>query len=276
MGVSRSPIRSAPAEPDGEGDDSALDFSEVPATVVCASCGLPECGCEAERPSAFSGIVAIVPWERRGTLLGRLWATAKLATLAPEAFFGSLPPGALAAPLGFALLAELLSALGLGATLGLGLLALWPALAHEIFARQELRELALRGTLLGVPALAGLMVALHAGHGLALDTAARRAGSRQAGRGLRFGLYSCGWDLMTLPLGLLMLVVTDGPAAALRCAPRGLTAPRRAALAYLVQVHQFEREQARGISGSALWLVVVPMLVIVTVVTASGLLWAAH
>ena len=38
---------------------------------------------------------------------------------------------------------------------------------------------------------------------MALDTAARRQGSQNPGRGLRFGLYGCGWDLVTLPLGLL-------------------------------------------------------------------------
>jgi len=219
--------------------------------------------------------MAIVPWERPGSLRVRLWATAKLATLAPDAFFASLPPGGLAAPLSFAFLAELLSAIGLCATFALGGLALVPALGQEVWERPELRRLALRIVFLGVPGLAALMVALHAAHGVALDTAAKRAGSREVGRGLRFGLYSCGWDLVTLPLGLLVLTFTDGPVAAVRYSPRGLTAPRRASLAYLTHVHHFEREAAPAVSARAIVLVVVPMVAIVSVAFILGLVWAA-
>src|ERR1041384_609019 len=104
MGALRSPVPKAPSRPDVEVDEGALELSEVPATVVCAVCGLPECNCEVDRPSTFSGVVAIVPWERPGgTLLTRLWATAKLATLSPGSFFAALPPGGAAAPLGFAI-----------------------------------------------------------------------------------------------------------------------------------------------------------------------------
>src|SRR5882672_7075318 len=120
MGALRTPVPRIPSRPDVEVDEGALELVEVPATVVCATCGLPECNCEVDRPSAFSGVVAIVPWERPGgTLLSRLWATAKLGTLSPSAFFSALPPGGLGAPLGFAVLAEMLAALGLCATFGL-------------------------------------------------------------------------------------------------------------------------------------------------------------
>src|SRR6186713_1593071 len=109
MGALRTPVPRIPSRPDVEVDEGALDLSEVPAAVVCATCGLPECNCEVDRPSAFSGVVAIVPWERPGGgWLSRLWATAKLATLSPESFFAALPPGGALAPLAFACLAELL------------------------------------------------------------------------------------------------------------------------------------------------------------------------
>ena len=61
------------------------------------------------------------------------------------------------------------------------------------------------------------MVAIHALHGLALDVGAKRQGSRaRRARGLRFGLYACGWDLVTLPLGLALVAILEGPRAALR------------------------------------------------------------
>jgi hypothetical protein len=277
MGALRTPVPRAPSRPDGDLDDALLELVEVPATVVCATCGLPECSCEVDRPSAFSGVVAIVPWERPGgTLLSRLWATSKLATLSPASFFSALPPGGLVAPLLFAVLAELLSALGLVATFGaLGLLAL-PAIGPELVNDRALQRLLWKIVSWGVPALSLGMVLLHAAHGVALDVGARREGSTQPGRGLRFGFYACGWDLVTLPFGLLVLTMTDGPLTAIRHSARGLTAPGSAALAYLTHVHRFEREQAQRASRRAVGLVFLPTVALVTIGFLLGLAWAAH
>jgi hypothetical protein len=276
MGVSRSPVPKA-ASPDAEVDDeAALELSEVPATVVCATCGLPECNCEVDRPSSFSGVLAIVPWERRGgSLLGRLWSTAKLCTLSPQTFFAALPPGGWAAPLGFALLSELLAAVGLCVTLGAGVLALVPGLGAELPQNAELRSALGRALGLGIPGLVLAMVALHAGHGIALDRAARREGSLRGGRGLRFGLYGCGWDLVTLPPGLLLLTFTDGPVSALRHSARGLTAPGTAATAYLEHVHGLEPDSARRASQRAVRSVFAPMLAMAVAGFAVVLWWAA-
>ncbi|HXK18203.1 MAG TPA: hypothetical protein VNG33_10400, partial [Polyangiaceae bacterium] len=182
----------------------------------------------------------------------------------------------IAAPLGFAVLAEAGAALGLCITFGsLALLAV-PALGGEIFGDTALRAVLLRGLAWGVPGLASAMVLLHASHGAALDAAARREGSHQSGRGLRFGLYSCGWDLVTLPLGLLLLTFTDGPASALRHSARGLTAPNTAAIAYLAHVHHFERDVAQRAARRAVGIVFVPMLALIVAGFAVGLAWAAH
>jgi hypothetical protein len=277
MGALRTPVPRAPSRPDGDIDESALELVEVPATVVCATCGLPDCSCEVDRPSAFSGVVAIVPWERPGgTVLSRMWATAKLATLSPGAFFSALPPGGLAAPLLFAALAELLAALGLVVTAGGLALLVVPAMGPELLTNASLRRLFVQIAVWGVPVLSLAMVLLHAAHGVALDAAARREGSRQPGRGLRFGLYGCGWDLVTLPLGLLLLTLTDGPVTALRHSARGLTAPNSAALSYLTHVHHFDRDQARRASRRAAGLVFVPTVLLVAVACLLGLGWAAR
>jgi len=277
MGALRTPVPRIPSRPDAEVDEGALDFSEVPAAVVCATCGLPEFNCEMDRPSAFSGVVAIVPWERPGgTVMSRLWATAKLGTLSPAPFFSALPPGGVVAPLVFAVLSETLSALGLCMTLGtLGLLIV-PALGAELLRDVALQGLVVRGIAGGVPLLSLAMILLHAAHGVALDASARREGSHQTGRGLRFGLYACGWDLVTLPLGLLVLTLTDGPVTALRHSARGLTAPNSAALAYLVHVHHFEPDVAARVSRRAVGIVFVPMVLLVGIGFAAGLLWATH
>jgi hypothetical protein len=277
MGAVRTPVPRIASRPDVDTDEAALELSEVPAAVVCASCGLPDCSCDVDRPSAFSGVLAIVPWERPGsTLLSRLWATAKLGTLSPDTFFAALPPGGLLAPLVFAALSELLAALGLGVTFGALALTLVPGSFAELLGNAPLRGLFVRALAWGVPSLAAAMVLLHAGHGAALDAAARRLGSRQTGRGLRFGLYSCGWDLVTLPLGLLVLTFTDGLVSALRHSARGLTAPSTAAVAYLVHVHHFERDLALRASRRAVGFVFVPLLALIVVAFSLGLLWAAH
>jgi hypothetical protein len=260
-----------------EVDEGALDLSEVPAAVVCATCGLPECNCERDRPSAFSGVVAIVPWERPGgTLLSRLWATAKLCTLSPAGFFSALPPGGVAAPLAFGVLAEVLAAVGLCATFAAVGLLVVPALGSELLRNPAWQSLMLHLVGWGVPGLATVMVALHVAHGVALDAAARREGSRQSGRGWRFGLYACGWDLVTLPLGLLVLTFTDGPITALRHSARGLTAPSSAATAYLVHVHRLERDRALRASRRAVTIVSVPMVGVVLIGFVAALVLAAH
>lgn len=275
MGALRTPVPRIPSQ--HELDEGALELSEVPAAVVCATCGLPECNCDIDRASSFSGVVAIVPWERPGgSVLTRLWATAKLATLSPEPFFSALPPGGVAAPLAFGVLAEVLAALGLCATFGLLAVAVLPSVGSELLANAVLRGLIARGLLWGVPALTLAMVLLHAAHGVALDSAARRAGSLQSGRGLRFGLYACGWDLVTLPLGLLVLTFTDGPITALRYSARGLTAPNSAAVAYVVHAHRFEHDVAVRVARRAVSIVFLPMVALVVIGFAVGLMLAAR
>lgn len=277
MGALRTPVPRTASRPDLEVDDGALELAEVPAAVVCATCGLPECNCEIDRPSSFSGVVAIIPWERPGgTVLSRLWSTAKLCTLSPDSFFAALPPGGALAPLLFGLASELLAAAGLCATFGAAALTFVPGLVGELVADPALRTTILQAVAFGVPGLTLAMVSLHAGHGLALDASARRHGSLQSGRGLRFGLYSCGWDLVTLPLGLLVLTLTDGLSSALRHSARGLTAPNSAAVAYLAHVHRFEPDLAQRVSRRAVGIVFVPLMALIVFGFAAGLLWAAR
>ena len=262
----RSPERAAR-------EDSAFDLVDVPATVVCAACGDPDCaGCASEEPTHQSGVLAIIPWERPG--LGfwrRLWQTSTLATVHARTFFGALPDGDVAAALSFAFVCEAVAVSGLGIGAALLALALLPALPELLREDPSLRASALRGMGIGGLTLVLAMVGLHALHGVALDMAALRYGGRRAGRGLRFGLYACGWDLVTLPFGLLLIALSRGFSEARRAAPLGLTAPAQASLAYLIGMHGLSEDTARLAARRAAYLTVIPVLL---TLTAGGLLLA--
>jgi hypothetical protein len=243
-----------PALPDRATPDHALlELSDVPAAVVCASCGQPDCaGClGVDESTHASGVVAIVPWERPGvSVMSRLWATARLATLSPREMFSGLPDGDLRAPLTFAILAESLAVAGL-APLVFGLTLLAPDMIQAALRDPVLSAFLLRACSIAGPGLAVSMVLLHALHGITIDRAARRLGSRRRGRGLRFGLYACGWDLVTLPLGLIVVALGDGPAAAGRALVAALTTPSLATRAYLGGFHALDPERARAAARRA-------------------------
>ncbi len=239
-----------------EPDEGALELSDVPAAVVCAFCGQPDCaGClPVDEPTNASGVIAILPWERAGVgWPSRLWSTARLMTLSHRDVCSALPEGDLVAAFRFAVLAEIIAASGLALCLAaLGFLA--PDIVRAVLADPELRATAFRAFALGLPSVAAVMVVLHAVHGLVLDRAARAAGSSRRGRGLRFGLYACGWDLVTLPLGLLLLLVSDGADAARRAAGLAVSVPNRAARAYLGGVHGLDPERTASAARTAnLW-----------------------
>lgn len=242
--------RASPAseEPQGRDELSSAELFDVPAAVVCATCGDPGCaGCAGvEEPTHGSGVVAIIPWERPGEgALRRFWNTAKLATTQSTAFFAALPDGEVLPALRFAILAELVAATGLCAVAAAVLLAIAPGALDATLADAAFRDLVLRAVSWGIPTTAVGMVAVHALHGAGLDFGARRMGStRRSSRGLRFGLYACAWDLLTLPVGLLLLALDEGPRAALKAAPLALTVPSRAAMAYLRGVHRLDETRA--------------------------------
>jgi hypothetical protein len=226
-----APLKAKISPPEAGGEALPLmreeDAFDVPAAVVCALCGDADCpGCANER--SRSGIVSIVAWERSGPPLGRMWSTARSATMEAEPFFATLPDGPVSPALRFAVLSELLAAaamLLLGVPFAAALAPTW--LAHLALDPAS-RTMAIRIVLTGVPALAALLVLAHAAHGLALDGApsARR-------RALRFGLYATGWDVVIGPLGAIVLGIKDGAQAALGVSQLAVGLPSRSARAFL-------------------------------------------
>ena len=242
--------KSDPAPP-----SETFELFDVPAAVVCANCGDAECaGCSGiDETTNASGVLAIVPWERPGeSAAKRLWTTAKLATRSSEGFFGALPDGDPASALRFALVCEALAVAGLAVAAIPLVLLIAPWLAEAVLNDPALRAALGRLLTCAVPGLALVMIALHVAHGVGLDWGARRAGARRRGRGLRFGLYACGWDLVTLPLGLALVAVGDGLREAARTAPLSLTVPARAARAYLMGVHRLDEADAQRAARFAL------------------------
>ena len=255
-------------------DDHALDLVEVPATVVCALCGNPDClGCDAlgDEPTHASGVVAIIPWEHPAqALVPRWWSTAQLSTLNHRSFFSALPDGEIRPALAFAIASELVAVSGLALTGLLLALPLVPSLPRLLLTDSIVRGVIIEAVLWGVPLLAAIMVGLHALHGVVTDWAAEREGSRRRGRGLRFGLYACGWDVVTLPVGLLIVGLTQGFGAAARALPLGLTAPGQSVRGYLSGVHALPADRAqRAARRAARWTgLAVLLLVFVASVAA--------
>jgi hypothetical protein len=102
--------------------------------------------------------------------------------------------------------------------------------------------------------------------------AARRLGARtRRSRGLRFGLYSCGWDLVTLPLGFVLVAAVEGVAAAFKALPLGVTVPARAAEAYLTGVHKLEAPQVRAAMRFAGAVAGVPVVASITLMALAAL-----
>lgn len=249
------------------------DFVEVPAAVVCATCGDPDCmGCAEER--SRSGVISIVAWERPGPALSRMWLTAKAASQNAEAFFETLPDGPIVPALRFAILAELcasasmLAMLAGGAALLLAMFGLFPDGASL--------AIAFRVALVAVCGLAALLVGAHATHGFALDMGARRVLpgiERKWSRALRFGLYAAGWDLVLGPIGFFVLLFREGPKAAFGIARTGMGLPTRSSLAFLRGAYRIDSAEAKpalrtSYAGAAIATLVCAVVIIAAVIAA--------
>ncbi|WP_240806847.1 hypothetical protein [Polyangium spumosum] len=252
-------------------DSSDTDTFEVPAAVLCTICGQSDCsGCTPADETA-SGVMAIVPWERPGgTAWSRMWGTALATTQGADQFFAAMPDGALPPAVRFAILAEMLAVGSMVAMLlPIAALAL-PHLALQVIADPEMRVRALEWFVIGVPALALWMVVAHASHGAALDAGARKQGARpQRRRALRFGLYACGWDLMTGPLGGLWMLGSRGAKAAAEVLALSMRVPGKASDALLKGVYGLPEEAAARARRTG-----TVVAVISAIVSAFGLLVA--
>jgi hypothetical protein len=182
--------------------EAAASDEVAPPIAVCVSCGSTQCaGCLPQAALVQSSLA----WEdARERWAVRLWRTALASSIEPQRFFAELPSGGIASALGFAVWAEVL-ALGSLALLGvLGLQLAAPELLQQLLASRTARA----ALALFWAAAVLSMLGLHAIWGASLELGAHRAGWRH---GLRFGMYACGWDLLTSPVGLLVTLFSRGP-----------------------------------------------------------------
>jgi hypothetical protein len=178
----------------------------VPPVSLCARCGLASCGGCSSAPVLAS---SRMPWEDTPRpWLERLWQTALDTSTDPERVFAELTTGSVFPALGFAILAETLA---LGSLVLLGSGALWlaaPDLGRRLAGDPE-------AIAAGIGLLAGsvlLMLVLHVLWGICLDVGAGFGrGPLDVRHGARFGLYACGWDLMTSPIGVFWSLLFAGP-----------------------------------------------------------------
>lgn len=203
-----------------------------------------------------------IAWEAPGPLPRRLWSTARASAVMPELVFGKLRDGPVLEACMFAVFVEFL-ALGSLALSGLGLgFLLAPDVAHAVAITVAEHGLLTWAAIAAVPVLSGVMVGLHALWGVSLELGARLSGADwRPGRGLRFAFYSCGWDLLTSPAGLLFGCVSGGAARAWRETLSAARVPRAAMDAYLM--HSRELSDVRVVRVRRLVIVFtgVPILV---------------
>jgi hypothetical protein len=113
-------------------------------------------------------------------------------------------------------------------------------------------------------ALIAFVVFVHALSGLVLEWAISRTGEKPDYRlGLRFGLYACGWDLLTSPAGFV-LMLGDGFKPALRAVAQGARVPRRAVRFYLEERRGLDHQARKQVESTTL-------IVLILVVFCMGL-----
>jgi hypothetical protein len=255
-------LRTPPQEFGPGREDPVDDSVDVPAAVICAVCGDAACtGCE--RELSRSGIVAMIPWERPGgDAIARLWQTARATTMTGDAFFEILPDGPMTPALRFALIAELIAATNFVLS-SLPLVALLaPSWVVHLVLDPAARSMTLRLLVVGIPALAILLVAAHVAHGLALDRGARKVGAEsRRTRALRFGLYATGWDLVMGPVGALILVLKEGVASALALLKLSPGLPGRCTRAFLRGTYRLDPARVERASASGTVMAVVATFV---------------
>jgi hypothetical protein len=243
------------------------DDSDVPPAVSCARCGKFECpGCS---PAADADTGAALPWEiQSGSLRKRLWQTAIASSMKPAQVFGELPEGRVGPALAFAMISEFVAVSSIGL---LGALALW-GIMPDIWARvlTSTSALAVIGAL--VLGASVIMVALHALWGFCLELGADRRHGARFVQGLRFGLYACGWDLLTSPAGVIQGLLARGPVGAWRPIAAAVRVPRVALAAYLEQHRHFDlaaRRRSLRLSVIVLGTTLLGAAAAATIVTVS-------
>lgn len=225
---------------------------EFPPVFLCARCGRGSCpGCEPELEAPAASSIAF----EQSLSPSALWATVLACSVDSEDFFGKKLSGVrLLRPLIFAILCEAF-ALGSIVLVLAGALVLSLPRGGALFAHPSALGLVLSLWLFAVL----LLLAVHVIAGLALYQVLERRPPGAFRLALRFGLYSAGWDLLTSPVGMLLLGLFGRAPERYRPIVAAARAPRPALRGFLlgaieVPAEQLERATSRIARTTIVWL----------------------
>lgn len=231
------------------------DF-EVPPAIACAHCGEASCeGCAptgadswrqegTTEPDAF-----VPPWEQPnfGASQG-LRDTAKVTVRNPKLAFGQLSEGSVWRALQFSFWAEFWAVGSYSVLWVAGVSVAFPFLSQHLLTTRSV-------LLLAASIFFGLIlfvIFVHAAWGWLLEWSIGRLGKKPAyALGLRFGLYACGWDLITSPAGFYLLL-GEGPRQAFRAFSQGAKVPKLAVRSYLSDRRNLSDQERKKVVWSSI------------------------
>jgi hypothetical protein len=222
---------------------------DVPPASFCVVCGRIDCdgACYFEAEATDD----LIPWDRLRTMR-TFWSTCVQTAEPPELWIERAILGDAKKALAFAALVELL-AVGSYAVLALGVLA--PA-----FVYFEVSWTDVGGWTgpLAVIVLGGFMVALHVVWAAFLEALLILRGSAREWKSLfALACYSCGWDLITSPGGLVVALYVAGRREAWRLLRGATSNPTAACVYYLHHVREVSPQAATKLAFTAAVLAVV-------------------
>lgn len=182
-----------------------------------------------------------VPWEREATLR-HLFSSAFLSSEAFEPVFGGGDATRVGRALSFALLAEFVAVASFALPWAAAFFVLFPRMALNMV--QSPLMWAFAGLVLFGIVL--LVVGVHVIWGVVLEwQVSRHTGERRGALGARFGLYACGWDLVTSPAGALTAWLLYGRGQLLPRIKQATAAPRASLRYYTETVRGLELPAAK-------------------------------
>lgn len=237
------------------GPSSNLGDFDIPPAIACALCGNHDCeGCTPSEPDPAPPPTSpqALPWEDSGGgWIDKMLETSEISATRPQIAFGHLQRGSISRALTFAFLCELWAVASFTALWALGFYAAFPFVARQMLGSPVVVSL-IGAILFG---LIAFVVFVHALWGIGLEWGiARAGGTADMNRGIRFGLYACGWDLLTSPAGAWFMWRRAGLRngfAHLRAATK---APRISVRAYLDDCRNATERQRKSAVWTSIWL----------------------
>lgn len=251
-------LASRESDPDSEGD--------FPPVLLCAKCGRSACsGCEEKGTSP--GPLPEIAFERSASP-SSLWQTVLACSIEPEFFFGRRLMGrGLGHALAFAALCEALALGSVFAALGAALVLLLPGALAVLLSPAGLSW----GLALWTGSIT-FLVGVHILWSVALLVGMPSRFQSSTRVVLRFGLYACGWDLVTSPVGVVFLALFRRGPGRFEPIGKAARAPRRAMDALLADCLGLSDEERKRVLRRAGWAAFVGFGL--TVLAFGGLIYA--